>query len=193
MSSRLFLSAVVLVFVGITAYILLLGDAGTPPQTEQNASDETVRMLSYTSNEYGLSFVYPDNYQLTEIDAEGSALRQHHTIILQRTEDLPAPVDGEGPPAITIDVYQNDLDKQTTEAWIRNDSRSNFKLGEMRLASTTVDGKPALSYRWSGLYEGTTVAIAEGDWIYAFNVTYLDMGADIIQDFVALRESVRFR
>ena len=88
-------------------------------------------------------------------------------------------------------MYQNNLDKQTTEDWIRNTSASNFKLGEGRLATTTISGMPALSFRWSGLYEGTTIAIADEKWVYAFTVTYLEMGADIIQDFVAIRDSVR--
>jgi hypothetical protein len=193
MSSRLFLGLIVLIAIATTAYILFMRGTEPLPQAEPNTSDEAAQMRSYSSDKYGVSFIYPDEYQLTEFDAPGSALREQHTIVLQHTDDLPAPEGGEGPPSITIDIYQNNLDNQTTEGWIRSDSRSNFKLGEMTLASTTIDGKQALSYRWSGLYEGTTVATAEKDWIYAFNVTYLEMGADIIQDFVTLRESVRFR
>lgn len=167
--------------------------APTPTPTPTPGAEEQSDMRTYTSAEYGISFEYPDTYTLTEIDSPGSALREHHAIVLQRTEDLPAPEGGEGPLSITIDIYQNNLDNQTTENWIRRSSASNFKLGDMTLASTTIDGKAALSYRWSGLYEGTTVAIARPDWIYAFSVTYLEMGADIIQDFVMIRESVRLR
>jgi hypothetical protein len=125
------------------------------------------------------------------MDAPGSEMRKHHVITLMRKEDLPLPERGEGPPAITIDIYQNNLDKQTTEGWIRNSRESNFKLGEGRLASTTISGFPALSYRWSGLYEGSTIVLAEPNLIYAFTVTYLEMGAPIVQDFVALREGVQ--
>jgi hypothetical protein len=112
---------------------------------------------------------------------------------LIRKEDLPPPQGGEGPPAITIEIFQNNLDNQTTEGWIRNSSFSNYKLSsnEGILASTTVDGEPALSYRWSGLYEGTTIAVAQQDWVYAFSVTYLEMGADIIQDFVQIMKTVK--
>ncbi|OHA27461.1 MAG: hypothetical protein A3C06_03390 [Candidatus Taylorbacteria bacterium RIFCSPHIGHO2_02_FULL_46_13] len=140
---------------------------------------------------YGISFSYPDSYVLSEMDAPGSGERAHHVIVLIRREDSPLPVDGEGPPAITIDVYQNNLDNQTTEGWIRNTSQSNFKLSEGRLASTTIGGLPALSYRWSGLYEGTTIALAQTNWVYVFSVTYLEMGAPIVQDFVAIRDSVK--
>ena len=163
-------------------------------EKQGDGGGEETSVPTYTSEKYGISFTYPSTYQLSEREAPGSALREHHTITLMRTVDLPAPEGGEGPPAISIDIYQNNLDKQTTEGWIRGSSNSNFKLSpEGRLASTTIDGKPALSYRWSGLYEGTTIALAQPDWIYAFTVTYLEPGADIVQDFVTVRDSVRIR
>lgn len=148
-------------------------------------------LQKYVSAEYGISFSYPDTYVLTERDAPGSALRKHHSIVLIRKEDLPLPENGEGPPAISIDIYQNNLDRQETEEWIKNTSASNFKLGTGDLASTTVSGLPALSYRWSGLYEGTTVALARPDWVYAFSVTYLEMGTPIVQDFVLIRDTIQ--
>lgn len=144
----------------------------------------------YTNATYGLSFSYPAAYVLTERDAPGSELRKHHSIVLIHKENLPLPSAGEGPPSITIDIYQNNLDKQTTETWIRNSKESNFKLGDGTIASTTLSGLPALSYRWSGLYEGTTIVTANDTWIYALSVTYLEMGAPIVQDFVSIRDSV---
>lgn len=161
--------------------------AAPAPEGGQNVPE----MQQYASAEYGISFSYPDTYVLTERDAPGSALRKHHIIVLMRKEDLPLPVNGEGPPAITIDIYQNNLDQQETEQWIRNTSASNFKLGSGDLASTTVSGLPALSYRWSGLYEGTTVALARPDWVYTFSVAYLEMGASIVQDFALIRDTVQ--
>lgn len=160
------------------------------PVVEINDQKSTL-FEQYANAQYGLSFTYPSAYILSEMDAPGSGMRQHHIITLMHKADLPLPVNGEGPPSIIIDIYQNNLDKQTTEGWIRNTSASNFKLGEGRLASTTISGFPALSYRWSGLYEGTTIALAQEHWVYTFTVTYLEMGAPIVQDFVALRDSVR--
>lgn len=173
-----------------TSYI----DTTTQEGTAETPDTGSVAMPTYTSEKYGVSFSYPSSYTLSERDAEGSAMREHHTITLIATADLPLPVAGEGPPAITIDIYQNDLDALTTENWIRNSAESNFKLSpEGRLASTTIDAKPALSYRWSGLYEGTTIALAQPRWIYAFSVTYLEPGAPIVQDFVSFKETVRIR
>lgn len=182
MKSHLLLGAAILIAIGIFWF--------TRP-TEPVANPNLSGMQAYSNTTYGISFSYPDTYELKEVDAPGSELRAHHAIVLISKADLPLPTNGEGPPSITIDMYQNNLDKQTTEDWIRNTSASNFKLGEGRLATTTISGMPALSFRWSGLYEGTTIAIADEKWVYAFTVTYLEMGADIIQDFVAIRDSVR--
>ena len=145
----------------------------------------------YSNAAYGLSFSYPDTYVLSELDAPGSGERKHHAVLLMRKEDLPLPQGGEGPPAITIDIYQNNLDKLSAEAWIRNTSESNFKLGDGTITPSTISALPALSYRWSGLYEGTTIVLAQSDWVYVFTVTYLEMGALIVQDFVAIRDSVQ--
>ncbi len=183
-------------YVGFFLIAVLFGAAFWMLRVEPAApldvpSGETGTLQTYTNNAYGLSFTYPATYTLDERDASGSELRTHHAITLIPTDSLPLPENGEGPPTITVDIYQNNLDSQTTEGWIRNTNASNFKLGDGTLASTTVSGLPALSYRWSGLYEGTTIALAQPVWVYVFSVTYLEMGADIIQDFVAIRESVR--
>ena len=183
-------------YVAALGIVLILGGGALyffergalSPSGGSNRAEHT---LSYTNPTYGLAFTYPDTYELTERDEEGSALRAWHTIVLIRKEDLPMPEGGEGPPAITISLHENDLDHYTTEEWIRNVSASNYKLGDGTLASTTISGLPALSYRWDGLYQGTTIALAQPSWVYALTVTYLEMGAPIVQDFVQIRDSVR--
>jgi hypothetical protein len=148
-------------------------------------------VLKYSNDEYGISFVYPKGYVLEERNFPGSDMRKHHGIVLTLEKDLPPPVQGEGPVSINIDIYQNNLDSQTAEQWIRNSSESNFKLGDGKISTTTISGFPAFSYRWSGLYEGTTVVTSRPDWIYSFSVTYLEMGEEIIQDFVEVRKNVK--
>lgn len=145
----------------------------------------------YYSKTFGIEFQYPSGYVLQESDTPSGERVAHHVTLL-REEDLPLLQASEGPPVISIDLYQNDLDRYTAEQWIRSSSFSNFKLGEERLATTTISGELALSYRWSGLYEGTTIAVAKGNWVYAFTVTYMQPGDGIVQDFVRVRDSVRF-
>ncbi|MFZ2886988.1 MAG: hypothetical protein WA021_04180 [Minisyncoccia bacterium] len=189
---RTFFAFVILLLLGIAIYVYTRDvDPVVPEPTPPIVEEE--RLISFSSDEYGISFTYPEEYELSEMNAPGSEVREHYIITLIRKEDLPPPQGGEGPPAITIDIIQNNLDNRDTEEWIRGDSRSNFKLGEMRLSTTSVSGMQAFSYRWSGLYEGTTVAIARPNWIYAFSVTYLELGADIVQDFVTVRDSVRLQ
>lgn len=196
MNGRLVLVGIVLFFLAAAVFAYTRntsprasgGGTETPTLSETQAANEK----TYANADYGLSFKYPLRYRLVEFDAPGSEQRAHHVIALTYEDNLPIPENAEGPPMITIDLFQNDLDSQTAEDWIRNTSASNFKLGEMRLSTTTVGGEEALSYRWSGLYEGTSIVVAKPAWIYMFSVTYLEPGADIVQDFVKVRDSVRF-
>lgn len=196
MNSRLVITAlIVLLIAGFAVYTLTRPSVQEP--TNQNStttvatSTPATNTKTYSSAEYDISFTYPSSYVLSEQDAPGSAQRAHHTITLIRAEDLPAPEGGEGPPAITIDIFQNTLDSQSAREWITNTSNSNYKLGDGTISSTTIGSRDALSYRWSGLYEGTSVVTATDDWVYMFSVTYMEMGAPIVQDFVAIRNSAQ--
>lgn len=150
--------------------------------------DTDTMLKQYSSAQYNLSFFYPYRYILDEKDVPQSVLEQH-AIVLVDKKDLPQPKDAEGPPSITIDIYQNSQHHQTAEEWIRNSKFSNFDLGDKIIRRTTMNGLPALSYRWSGLYEGTTIVVAQTNLIYVFSVTYFEIGAPIVQDFVSVTES----
>ena len=176
---------IILIAVGVLGWFVYSYDQSVQVH---NTSDN----LLFENKTYDISFVYPSKYTLSERDGITSDLQKYHEITLINKNDLPLPVNGEGPTAITIDVYSNDSSRYTAEEWARNAKESNLKLGEGRIATTTVFGLPAVSFRWSGLYEGTTIVLAKSDKIYAFNVTYLEMGAQIIQDFVVVRDSVTF-
>lgn len=186
---RTLLGILVLAVIALGGYWLLQGGsdlAGNSPATTTPQTEGISGTRSYTSTEYGISFTYPARYVLAERDAEGSAQRKHHIITLTDEEYVP-PVAGEGPTAITIEMFQNDIDKQTTEGWIRNSSNSNFKLSlDNKLSSTTVAGQSALSYTWDGLYRGDTIAIARPAYVYAFSVTYQSPEDAIRNDFNAL-------
>jgi len=185
MRGKIILGAVVLV-IAAAVYIMWPSISEAPGAQSQTAT--------YTSSEYGISFVYPRSYALTEHDTGGGERRSHAIVLMKDTPENRALISGEtpseGPPTITIQMFQNNLDHYTTEGWIRGVSDSNFKLSEGRLATTTISGQEALSYRWSGLYEGTTIVQARPAWVYAFTVNYEHMGDDIVQDFVAVRDSV---
>ncbi len=175
---------IIALVLAVAAWFFLLRDTTPTPVSDG--------LLQYSSAEYGVSFSYPDTYALNELDTPDSQLRKHHIISLMRRDELPAVEGGEGPTYIALEIYQNDLDHQTTEGWIKNTNESNYKLGDGTLTPITLaSGLPAISYRWSGLYEGTTIVTAQPKWVYALTVTYMEIGAPIIQDFVAIRDSIK--
>lgn len=141
----------------------------------------------YSNPKYGISFEYPDNYFLKEGEA-GNGERYHYNITL--VEDTPGnremlsgKVAGEGPTAITVDIFQNNLDNLSVEQWIRTTSFSNFKLSDEKLGTTTVGGSAALSYSWDGLYRGDSLIFAHKENIVMLSATYLTAEDAILRDF----------
>lgn len=176
--------AIVIIAIGFISWFFYAGRQKTPVQDAET-------LLEYSNDVYGISFSYPSDYILSERDTVASDSQNYHQIGLINKKDIPLPVSGEGPTAIILDIYKNNVNKYSAESWARNAKESNLKLGEGRISTTTISGLAALSFRWSGLYEGTTIVLAKPDFVYTFNVTYLEMGGQIIQDFVKIRDSVR--
>lgn len=174
--------------IAILGVILLLGAGGAlvyawGVQKRAPASEEK----AYVNAAYGIAFDYTGDYDLTEREA-GSAERYHYSIAL--TQAIAAvPEGGEGPTAITVDIFQNDIERQNVEDWIRNTSASNVKLGDGALTSVMVDGQEALSYSWDGLYRGDSVVLAHRDNIIMLSVTYLDPADKIRGDFEVFVDS----
>jgi hypothetical protein len=172
----------------------LLSDQAVQVPTPEMPSTSGDSLKTYNSPEYGIEFRYPASYRLIERDLPGSAQRRHHVMTLMRIADLPAPQGGETPPAITIEMIQNDLDSLTTEKWIKDSSASNFKQSiDGRLSSTTIAGQQSLTYTWDGLYRGDTTAIARPAYVYAFTVTYLTPEDGIRRDFEDILRTVVFK
>lgn len=170
-------SALVLVVaIAVGLWWLLGGSAEAPVQTGN----------MYTSATHGVSFSYPDGYTLEERDESGA-----HIITLMNGADLPAPEDGEGPTAITVQIVPNSAG-QTTEEWIRTSPLSNFRLGGGTPAEVLVGTESALAFAWDGLYPGTTIAQVRGDRVYAFSVTYLSTEDLIRTHFAQVVASATF-
>jgi len=178
------LSIALLVLLGVGVFFML-GRESTPSGPKP--------MKNYFNQEYGITFDYPEGYLLSEQDLDGSAQRKRHVITLIREEDSPAPKDGEGPPAISIMIVQNNLDKQTTRQWVEGSADSNFKQSpDQGTAEVKVGGVSGLVYRWDGLYQGETTAVATPKWIYAFSVTFNKEDDDIVADYRSIINSVAY-
>lgn len=187
-----------LLIAGVLALLaFVLFEWALPRAVDAPVMEETPTapsLQTYMNADKGISFQYPDTYELKEEVLPGSGMRERIAVTLTRRADLPVPEASEGPPAISLLIVQNSLDSQTTEGWVRSSAESNFKLSpDGTLASTTVDGREALLYRWDGLYLGTTVARAERAWIYALSVTFLSPEDAIVADFARIIQSVDIR
>jgi len=144
-------------------------------------------------NEYSVdafSFAYPDTYHLEEYDM-GNGERRHVAVVLTGENETVVP-DSEGPVAISVDVYQNDLDNLTPEQWITGTNDSNWKMATSPQERVMVGGKEALTYRWSGLYEAETTVFEHAGNIVAVTVTFISPEDAIRGDFDRILSAFEF-
>lgn len=164
----------------------------------QNTIREESKIQTYSNTEYGVSFVYPKNYYLEE-KQEGERGRTHLAIILtEDTEENRLVREGkspgrDGPMAITFDIYRDTIDNPSLIEWLKETPGSNFSLSNGTFQNTTVSGKPAVSYRWSGLYEADTVATQNRDYIFAGSVMYITKGDAIRGVFDSIIKTVKLK
>jgi hypothetical protein len=161
------------------------------------AGGRNAALETYTNDIYGVSFDYPETYDLTETskrDGEGGP----GMVVTLTEKGITIPRNGEGPTAITVGMYENDVATDIREdpvkAWIRGATSSNFTLSRQDEPGTTrVAEKDALLYTWDGLYQGTSVVTEHNGNIIMFSVTY-DGDTDLKkrEDFTSLVGSVRF-
>ena len=150
------------------------------------------RMAAYQNTAYGVSFEYPKSYKLTEIVQNGTG-----TMVTIFEKEVHVPQDGEGPTAITVNMYDNAPaakgGKSPAQIWIDTSPYSNSKLSTMTPGTTQIGGQDGLLYTWDGLYQGTTVVTEHNGAVIAFTVTYDgDTDMEKREAFTKLIESVRF-
>lgn len=180
------LSIVVLILVGVGLYYWWDNSGGRAGPNEETATSTT---KTYSDATLGVSFSYPSIYYVDKKDLSTPQRNRHALVLTEDTEENRQLREGvstiprEGPTAITVDLFQNNLDKQTAAVWAQGTNDSNFKLGDQKLATVTVDGLEGVRYHWSGLYEGDSVVIADDRWVYMLSVTYLTPQDRIRGDF----------
>lgn len=181
---------VLLLIIGGAIYFFLSKKNTDLPEIQDD-------IKTYVSDTYGFNFSYPAKYFLEEKEV-GNGERGHYAIILtEDTEENRLVREGntpgrEGPVAITFDVYQNNLDNMTLQQWVEGTNDSNYKLAKGPYVATSVGGKTAVLYEWSGLYEGRTIAVLLDTVIIAINATYITPEDQILKDFSTILETVKF-
>ncbi len=169
--------------LGILVVLALLV-AGGYFLTKKEAAVPVPVVNSYENQQFGVSFTYPEGYVLTE-----RSLEDRYAITVVREEDALPPENGEGPTAITVEVFTN---ASTTEDWLATNA-SNYQLGGGTYLETSVASAPALRYGWSGLYEGETTAFVHEGRVIAVSVTYLTPQDQIRADYEALLASMSLK
>ncbi|HEX2792614.1 MAG TPA: hypothetical protein VHO23_02770 [Candidatus Paceibacterota bacterium] len=139
-------------------------------------------LARYENPAYGIAFSYPETYVLSEAE-RGNGARGHYAITLTAKADGPAPENGEGPTAITVDIYQNNLDRYSLIEWVSGTDIANYKLSDGSFKERTIGGERALTDEWSGLYEGKTTTFLHEASAVAVTATYLTPRDPILDDY----------
>lgn len=141
----------------------------------------------YTNSDYAFTLDYPKGYELTERIVSEPV--EHTSITIIDKDDLPPPENGEGPTAITLDIYAlNGF--SSLEQWIQANPVSNFALGPQTMATTTVNSRLAYTYEWDGLYRGKTTAFMHNGNVFLASVTYLEPTDPIVTDYQQVLSSI---
>ncbi len=139
------------------------------------------------SSEDGISFMYPDTYELS---SRPGSIQGGDTLVLL-PKGVNVPTNSEGPPAISMRIIRNAT--TSLDQWIKSDSRSNFALSSNKqLASTQIGGEPAYQYEHSGLYETDAFAVEHNGKIFLFEAGFNSPQDRIRYDFQNLVSSVTF-
>lgn len=144
----------------------------------------------YSSQELGIHFSYPKQYAFNFRHDSFKGMEIH--VITMLDTMVVVPDMSEGPTAISL-IELPITPTSTLEAWVQNNSISNFYLSpDKTFSPTTVGGQPALAYTYSGLYESDAVAVQHAGKIYLFSASWLDAQDPIRTDFKNLLSSVTF-
>lgn len=188
---------ITLIVGGLAVLFCLWWVYTTKTTTNTENGQEEVHGTPFVSEEYGISFSIPDGYFLYEISPPSVERELHAVILLEDTLQNRALVAGEvpgteAPPAITLSIFQNNLDAYTAESFVKGTNFSNFKLSNGGLTTTTVDGVSALRFNATGLYENDNVVVALPSYVYLISGSYFSLDDPIRTTFTDVLASIRF-
>ena len=149
--------------------------------------DKTMPGKVYDSDSLGISFRYPETYFLEEKNLGDGHRARHAVILSEDTEENRLVREGkapgrEGPITITLEIFQN-LEGYDLREWIEGTAFSNWKLSDGVKKDVEIGGAPAISYRWSGLYEAESIVFKNRDYIAMLSVAYITRDDVTYRDF----------
>jgi hypothetical protein len=152
----------------------------------------------YTDEKTGFTFMYrkePNGYILEE-SIQGEGENHVKTIVLMLESDYKALQQStdarEGPPVISLQIFEN-VEKVQPGVWAdRNSSISNVGLSLTDIEETVVAEANAVRYTADGLYPIDTVIIAHAGYIFMLSGSYLESSSAIREDFQPFIDSLSF-
>jgi len=152
---------------------------------------------SYKSEELGLQFSYPEKYFIAYESSITGERNQHAIVLAEDTPESRALFSDpnsatEGPPTITITLFQNNLDNYTTRGFVEGNNFSNFKLSDGNTTEVIVGEETGLRYRATGLYENENIVVALPAYVYMFTAFFNSPTDQILIDFEEILGTVEF-
>ncbi len=163
-------------------------------------ASEVRTYTTYTDEWLGFLFSYPtgeNGYTMTEpqVGIDDSGLQK--ILVLTDTqeaklfEDNPV-IGGEGPPTITLLVFDNQK-RLTPLLWAEtNTLYSNISLKRSETSETVIGGAHAIQYMADGLYASEIAIVAHGSHVYVLNGSFIDVSSTIRKDFETILNSITF-
>lgn len=174
----------------VTFLLIIVASAGYLFYKQKKATT----FLTYSNQTYGLTFIYPKKYAITEtkgVDPQTEVISLHEKGIHLFSQATSSD-------AITISVYEGASTTTTSTSslaqWIRTSPFSQFTHSTMKEpGATRVGNQDALLYTWKDTSEGTTVITSYQGRILVFTVIYEGNGdMERRADFTDLMASVIF-
>ncbi|HVU06736.1 MAG TPA: hypothetical protein VHE10_03045 [Candidatus Paceibacterota bacterium] len=172
-SSLVYAGAALLIVVGAYAYHMY-------PSSSTALTDKTAK--SYTSAQFGISFLYPHGYTIKE-DNVGPSAPLHHVITFVPEGLSAVPQNSEAPAGIAFEIRENEPVEMSAETFIRTDPASNWNIATSGIVPKTYGSVSGMEYSWSGLYEGRSFVVARRGFIYVFSVTRFEPTDAALSDF----------
>ncbi len=100
----------------------------------------------------------------------------------------------DGPATISLTVYANPKHLSPSDWVMKNATTSNYSIrkNDGQSIKSFVAAHDAFQFSWSGLYEGESTVIVDGDFAYMFSVTYNSPSDTIRSDFNDILKKISF-
>lgn len=152
-------------------------------------------MTTYVNVADHFSFEYPSSLYLKQRSVSRGEEPKLSIVLVRNTDENVDFVEGrtqdvrEGPTAVTFEVYDNPTNL-SPEAWAEQDK--NWGIHASSVSVVAVDGVNGSSYAWSGLYEGRSVILPQGEDMIVLSVTWMSPEDQILKDFETILDSAAF-